>query len=62
MNPANLIPSAEALPAPWWILEFLGMLTLMLHLLAINIVLGGSLLALFSRLSGGSAHIMCGGD
>jgi hypothetical protein len=52
MDPANLIPYAEALPAPWWILEFLGMLTLMLHLLAINIVLGGSLLALFSRLKG----------
>lgn len=54
MDPAKLIPYAEALPAPWWILEFLGMLTLMLHLLAINIVLGGSLISLYSRLTGGT--------
>jgi hypothetical protein len=52
MDPAMLIPTAEALPAPWWILEFLGMLTLTLHLLMINVVLGGSLITLFGRLSG----------
>jgi len=32
--------------------EFLGGLTLMLHLLVINVALGGSLLLLFSRLKG----------
>ncbi len=52
MDPAMLIPTAEALPAPWWILEFLGMLTLTLHLLMINVVLGGSLITLFGRLAG----------
>ncbi|MBW7997943.1 MAG: hypothetical protein FVQ81_15510 [Candidatus Glassbacteria bacterium] len=54
MDPAKLIPYAEVLPAPWWILEFLGMLTLTLHLLFINVVLGGSLILLFRRLSGGA--------
>ena len=43
MDPAMLIPTAEVLPAPWWILEFLGMLTLTLHLLMINVVLGDGL-------------------
>ena len=52
MDPSRLIPSPEAIPAPWWILEFLGVLTLMLHLLVVNIVLGGSLLMLAGRLTG----------
>ncbi len=52
MDPATLIPTAEVLPAPWWILEFLGMLTLTLHLLLVNVVLGGSLILLFSSLTG----------
>lgn len=55
MDPFRLIPSAEAIPAPWWLLEFLGVLTLMLHLLVINVALGGSLLMLAGRLTGGDA-------
>ena len=53
MDPSSLIPSAEAIPAPWWLLEFLAVLTLTLHLLLINVALGGSLISLFSRLKGG---------
>ena len=53
MDPSRLIPSAEAIPAPWWLLEFLTVLTLTLHLLLINVALGGSLISLFSRLKGG---------
>ncbi|OGF97931.1 MAG: hypothetical protein A3F83_12645 [Candidatus Glassbacteria bacterium RIFCSPLOWO2_12_FULL_58_11] len=55
MDPSKLIPVAEALPAPWWLLDFLGVLTLMLHLLVINIALGGSLISLFSRLKSADA-------
>jgi len=43
MDPSRLIPSAEAIPAPWWLLEFLTVLTLTLHLLLINVALGGRL-------------------
>ncbi len=52
MDPAMLIPTAEVLPAPWWALEFLGMLTLTIHLLMMNVVLGGSLISLTRRLTG----------
>lgn len=46
MNPSSMIPVAESIPAPWWVFEGLGLLTLTLHLLVINVVLGGSLLGL----------------
>lgn len=54
MDPSRLIPSAEAIPAPWWLLELLTVLTLTFHLLLINVALGGSLISLFSRLKGGT--------
>ena len=50
MDPSKLIPSPEAIPAPWWVLESLGVMTLMIHLLFINVALGGSILVLYSRL------------
>ena len=49
MDAIPLIPTPEAIPAPWPVFELLGILLLTLHLLFINVVLGGSLLALFSR-------------
>ena len=50
MDPAALIPSALEIPAPVWFLEFLGGLTLVIHLIFINVVLGGALISLFDRL------------
>ena len=50
MDPAGLIPTPDTIPAPWGLFEFLGIFTLILHLLFINVVLGGSLISLFSRL------------
>jgi hypothetical protein len=50
MEPAGLIPTPETIPAPWGLLEFLGVFTLIIHLLFINVVLGGSLISLFARL------------
>lgn len=48
----SLIPAAEAIPAPWWVFEILDVVTFTLHLLLINIVLGGLLVLLVSRLRG----------
>lgn len=56
MDPSGLIPTPEAIPAPWSLLEFLGAFTLVLHLLFINVVLGGSLISLFSRLRQDQPH------
>jgi hypothetical protein len=49
MDAIHLIPTPEAIPAPWPIFEILGLLLFMLHLLFVNVVLGGSLLAFFSK-------------
>jgi hypothetical protein len=60
MNPP-VIPQLDplALPAPPWLLFFLEQLTFLLHVLAMNLLLGGTLLALWlrSRTSGpGGSH------
>lgn len=49
MDTMPLVPNPEAIPAPWPVFEILGVLLFILHILFINVVLGGSLLALFSR-------------
>ncbi len=49
MDPTKLIPVPEAIPAPSWLLMLLGLLTFMLHILLINVALGGSILLFFSR-------------
>ncbi|HOT96273.1 MAG TPA: hypothetical protein PLG50_11425 [bacterium] len=49
MNAIPLVPSPEPIPAPWPVFEILGVLLFMLHILCINVVLGGSLLALLSK-------------
>lgn len=53
MDPSSLIPATEAIPAPWWVMETLGVLVLIFHLLVVNVALGGSLLLLWNRLRGG---------
>lgn len=59
MNPVPL-PQADpvALPAPGWLLLALLLLTFFLHVLPMNWVLGGSILAVSARAKGwkGSAH------
>ena len=52
MIPASpVIPQPEPLPlpAPGWLLWFLLMLTLTLHVVAMNLLLGGTFLALYAR-------------
>jgi hypothetical protein len=51
---AATIPDADplAMPAPPWLLWALLMLTFTLHVIAMNFVLGGSIIAAFARLRG----------
>lgn len=50
MDFTSLIPTAEAIPAPAWLFLVLDVLLFLLHILLINVLLGGSLIILFSRL------------
>ncbi|MCE5269732.1 hypothetical protein LLH00_00430 [bacterium] len=52
MDPIGLMPSPETIPAPWWVLEALGVGLLLLHLIVINVAVGGTLITLVSRLGG----------
>ena len=46
----HLIPTPDTLPAPAWIFTLLGLVTLTLHFLVMNAMLGGSILATARRL------------
>lgn len=52
MTPMPIIPLAEPLPlpAPVWLMWSLLMLTFVLHLIAMNLLLGGSIIAAYARL------------
>ena len=49
MDPNSLIPLPDTIPAPAWLFLLLDMVTFLLHILVINVVLGGSLIMLFAR-------------
>jgi len=53
----ELIPIPDILPAPWGIFEILGVLTFVLHILFINVVVGGSIFILINRLRGNTNDI-----
>lgn len=55
MDPSGLIPTAEAIPVHWGWFKFLLILTFLLHILLMNLMLGGSLLTFARRLRGGAA-------
>jgi hypothetical protein len=52
----NLIPNADPnpLPAPYWVLKLLLIVTFYLHILAMNFLMGGAALALLGRWRGGN--------
>lgn len=52
MIPAIPQPDPLALPAPFWLLWTLLLLTFLLHLIPMNLVLGGSILGAIARLRG----------
>jgi hypothetical protein len=49
MDFLRLLPTPETIPAPPWLFELLGLVTFTLHILLVNIVLGGVLIMLFQR-------------
>jgi len=50
MNPAALIPTPDAIPVPWGWFYILLMVTFLLHILVMNAMLGGGIIALISAL------------
>ena len=48
----NITPDALPLPGPTWLFEFLLHFTFFLHLLAMNFLVGGAVIAIVSRLRG----------
>ena len=54
MNPSDLIPAAEAIPVHWIWFKVLLLLTFVLHVLFMNVLLGGSILAFWNNLRRGS--------
>lgn len=50
MDISTLIPNPESIPAPAWIFEALDILTFTLHILLVNIVIGGVFIILYNRL------------
>jgi hypothetical protein len=50
MNPTNLIPAPDSVPAPPWLFNFLDVLLFLVHILLVNIVVGGVIIAIFTRL------------
>lgn len=51
MDPTSLVPTPDTIPAPSWIFLVLDMATFFLHIIVINVVLGGSLLMLYAHFS-----------
>jgi hypothetical protein len=51
MNPSDMIPTVDPnpLPAPYWVFKLLLIVTFFLHIVAMNLVLGGGILALVAR-------------
>lgn len=47
MNPNDLIPTPDALPAPAWVMILLEQLLILLHILIINALLGSAMILLY---------------
>ena len=58
MIQTNLIPTLDPnpLPAPFWVFKLLLIVTFLLHILAMNAMLGGAVLAIMSKFRSGSAQ------
>lgn len=55
---AALIPTPDVIPVPWGWFYVLLMLTFLLHLLVMNAMLGGGIIALISSLRGGEQNTL----
>jgi hypothetical protein len=52
MDPRSLIPAPDVLPAPVWTFDVLLLATFVLHVLAMNVLVGGSVIALVAHVRG----------
>ncbi len=52
MNPADLIPTADAIPVPWGWFQVLLIATFTIHLLFMNAMVGGGIIALAGHIKG----------
>ena len=50
MNPSDLIPTAEAIPVHWLWFKILLIVTFVLHILFMNVLLGGTILSFWGNL------------
>jgi len=59
MTATDLVPTIDPnpLPAPHWVFDVLLVLTFVLHILAMNLVLGGGALALWARWRSGKGEV-----
>jgi hypothetical protein len=55
MDPSTLVPTPESIPAPSWLFMGLDILTFSIHILFINVVVGGTFLLLYRAFSGKTA-------
>ncbi len=60
MNPAALIPTPDAIPVAWGWFYVLLTLTFVLHILVMNAMLGGGIIALISAFRGGEQNTLLG--
>ncbi len=58
MNPAALIPTPDAISVPWGWFYVLLMVTFLLHILVMNAMLGGGIIALISSFRGGDQNTL----
>jgi hypothetical protein len=62
MQPADLIPTTEAIPVGWGWFQVLLTVTFVLHVILMNLMLGGTLIALFNSLKGGATNLAIARD
>jgi len=57
VNSLAMIPTPEPIPAPWWLFEILNGVLFLVHILLVNVVLGGSLILLATRVRTGGSEL-----
>jgi hypothetical protein len=57
MQPADLIPAPDAIPVGWGWFQVLLTVTFVLHVVFMNLMLGGTIIALFNSLKGGAGNL-----
>ncbi|MEJ2054976.1 MAG: hypothetical protein P8X42_13730 [Calditrichaceae bacterium] len=54
MDPTSLIPGADSIPAPAWLFLVLDIALFAIHILLVNVIIGGSLITVVSRFRAGN--------